>query len=89
MKSSLSSKGQVTIPKAIRDHLGLEPGNGVEFVITSEGTVLVRKHFDTAEPLRGRLRRYAPARPVTIEEMDEAIAREAGRLDREEGRAQP
>jgi antitoxin PrlF len=39
----LSSKGQITIPKAIRDELGLEPGEEVEFEETEQGFVLKRK----------------------------------------------
>lgn len=40
--SKITSKGQVTIPKAIRDELGLLPGAEVEF-IPDEGEVRVRK----------------------------------------------
>lgn len=35
----MTSKGQVTIPKRIRDHLGLKPGSEVEFTIVSEGKI--------------------------------------------------
>ncbi len=41
MPTTLTSKGQVTIPKAIRDHLGLRPGHRVEFVADRRGRVLV------------------------------------------------
>lgn len=79
--STLSSKGQVTIPKAVRDHLELEPGASVEFLIHADGSVQVRKRFDTARPLRGALQRYAPEEPVSLQAMDEATAREVARLD--------
>ena len=36
-------KGQVTIPKPIRDHLGLRPGDRVEFEVDTAGAVVVRK----------------------------------------------
>ncbi|WP_435196830.1 AbrB/MazE/SpoVT family DNA-binding domain-containing protein [Natronomonas sp. EA1] len=36
----VTTKGQVTIPKAIRDRLGIDPGDEVEFVETNEGYVL-------------------------------------------------
>jgi AbrB family looped-hinge helix DNA binding protein len=39
--TNLTSKGQVTIPKAVREHLGLRPGDTVEFRIV-EGEVIVR-----------------------------------------------
>jgi AbrB family looped-hinge helix DNA binding protein len=42
MGHTLTSKGQVTIPKAIRDHLGLKPGSKVEFEIDGVGAVQVR-----------------------------------------------
>ena len=35
----MTSKGQVTIPKRIRDHLGLKPGSEVEFTIAGEGKI--------------------------------------------------
>lgn len=39
--TTLTSKGQVTIPKRLRDHLGLKPGAGVEFVINAAGEVVI------------------------------------------------
>lgn len=41
----ITSKGQVTIPKEIRDRFGLAPGQHVEFVV-EEGRVVVRKAVD-------------------------------------------
>ena len=44
MSNRLTIKGQVTIPKAVRDHLGLQEGcSSVEFVINADGSVTVRK----------------------------------------------
>lgn len=40
--SAITSKGQVTIPKAIRDRLGIHPGDQVEFV-ESAGQIVLRK----------------------------------------------
>ncbi len=42
MTSTISAKGQITVPKAVRDTLGLRPGARVEFELTTEG-VLLRK----------------------------------------------
>ena len=42
MKATLSSKGQVTIPKSCRDHLGLETGTVLDFE-TMDGALIVRK----------------------------------------------
>jgi antitoxin PrlF len=43
MAHQLTVKGQVTIPKRVRDHLGLKPGNGVEFELGPQGEVMLRK----------------------------------------------
>lgn len=40
--TTLTSKGQVTVPKEIRDYLGLAPGSVVDFVLGLHGEVLVR-----------------------------------------------
>ena len=39
--TTLTSKGQVTIPKRVRDHLGLKPGSSVEFEVTADGRVVI------------------------------------------------
>jgi AbrB family looped-hinge helix DNA binding protein len=38
----MTSKGQVTIPKRIRDHLGLKPGSEVEFTVTNDGQIALK-----------------------------------------------
>jgi len=43
MRSRLSAKGRVTIPKEIRESLGLEPGDGVTFELTIGDTVILRR----------------------------------------------
>ena len=43
MSTTLTSKGQVTIPKQIRTALNLEPGCAVEFAINTEGEVVINK----------------------------------------------
>lgn len=42
MSTRMTSKGQVTIPKEVRDLLGLEPGSAVDFVLTPDRQVVVR-----------------------------------------------
>lgn len=85
MSSPVSAKGQVTMPKAIRDHLGLEPGGAVTFVITPEGNVLLQSQFDDARPLRNLLAHLAPDPPPTVEEIDGAIGEEVARRYAAEG----
>jgi AbrB family looped-hinge helix DNA binding protein len=40
MTSTISAKGQITVPKAVRDKLGLRPGARVEFELTATGALL-------------------------------------------------
>ena len=72
MESALTTKGQATIPKPIRDHLRLKPGDRVKFFIQPDGHVVLLSKLP-ASALRG----IAPkrkGRPVSLDEMDEAIA---------------
>lgn len=69
--STLTDKGQTTVPKDIRDHLNLRPGDRIDFVIEPDGrVVLVPASFDVAD-LAGALPR--PKRPVSLEAMKAAI----------------
>ena len=70
--STLTSKGQVTIPKPIRKTLRIEAGDPVEFVVDAEGRVVVRAATSAIEELKGLLRRSGQ-KPVSVEAMDEAI----------------
>lgn len=67
----MSSKGQVTIPKAIRDHLGLDQGDRLTFQIRESGEVVLEPEVVDITALKGML--PGPAQPVSIEEMEEAI----------------
>ena len=71
----------MTVPETVREHLGLQPGNAVEFEVTPGGEVVLRKRPDPAHPLRGLLAAYALDPAPTTEEMDAGIGREVGRLD--------
>lgn len=43
MATTLTSKGQVTIPKPIRDALNLAPGSRVDFAVNADGDIVIRK----------------------------------------------
>jgi antitoxin PrlF len=71
MRSTITSKGQATIPKAVRDHLRLKPGDRVKFFIHPNGSVVLLPMLPISG-LRGILKK--PRRqPVTIEQMREAV----------------
>jgi AbrB family looped-hinge helix DNA binding protein len=61
MASALSSKGQVTIPKRVRDSLGLKPGMQVQFTVVQGYAILEPLPRQGAEELAGALRKYAVA----------------------------
>lgn len=84
--STMTSKGQLTVPKEIRDRLGLEPGDQVRFEILTGGElrISVRKPAPT---IVGRLARYAPKRPLSPKQIDDAIARHLAAEDRRIRRA--
>ncbi|MGH6878417.1 MAG: AbrB/MazE/SpoVT family DNA-binding domain-containing protein [Rhizomicrobium sp.] len=71
MESAITVKGQATIPKAIREHLGLKPGDRVKFFLHPDGSVVLLPKRPAAA-LRGIVR--ARRGPVTIDEMNEAVA---------------
>ena len=77
MGSSITSKGQVTIPKDIRDRLKLQTGDKVEFVVDEEGRVELVPITASVTRLKGMLPK--PKRTVTLEAMDTAIRARAGR----------
>ena len=81
MESALTTKGQATIPKAIREHLGLEPGDRIKFFKHPDGTVVILPKLPTSR-LKGIV---SPRRrrKVSIEEMDEAIV--AGAVEESRG----
>jgi antitoxin PrlF len=52
MATTVTSKGQVTIPKPVRDHLGIAPGSRVEFRCTADGSVVIEKADSPRNPGR-------------------------------------
>lgn len=71
--ATMTSKGQITVPKEVRDTLRLEPGDKVMFVALPNGRATIVPRNRSIEELFGLL--YDPdIPPMTIEEMNEAIA---------------
>jgi AbrB family looped-hinge helix DNA binding protein len=76
MEATLSSKGQATIPKAVRDRLSLKPGDRFKFFFHPDGVLILPK-IPTSR-LKGILPKSA--KPVSLEQIDAAI--EAGANER-------
>ncbi|MEO8662765.1 MAG: type II toxin-antitoxin system PrlF family antitoxin [Bryobacteraceae bacterium] len=69
MESALSIKGQATIPKAIRDHLQVKPGDRIKFFLHPDGTVVILPKIPTSR-LKGIVR---AGRRVSLNAMEAAI----------------
>lgn len=76
--ATVTSKGQVTLPRRIREALRVRPGDRIDFVLAENGEVRVRAGEVDVSELRGLLRRPG-RRPVSLEAIDEAIARRGER----------
>lgn len=75
MIATISSKGQVTFPKAIREQLKLEAGDKVEFTLTANGQILVVPKTASIKKLKGILPK--PDKTVSLDEMEAAIVKGA------------
>jgi antitoxin PrlF len=75
VESAITSKGQATIPKAIREHLRLKPGDRLKFFVHPDGTVVLLPKLPVSA-LRGMLKSRR-RKAVTIEQMERAIAKGA------------
>jgi len=74
--STVTSKGQITIPVDVRRAMGLRAGTRIVFVETGTGSYELRLDSHSVRSLKGIVPK--PPRPVTLEEMDRAIAEAAG-----------
>jgi AbrB family looped-hinge helix DNA binding protein len=78
-QTRLSAKGQVVIPKDVRDALGLKPGQVLDVVRTQNGVLLTpahRKSGRTTDEIFARIREIAPpwhGPPASIEDMNQAV----------------
>ncbi len=82
-QTTLSTKGQVTLPKPIRDALDLKEGDRIAFVVV-DGSILVQPRNGKVEALFGALSSYA-IEGTTLEDFDAAVGE--GISEHVEGRA--
>ncbi len=73
MLATVTVKGQVTVPKAIRDHLKIETGTQLDFKLNEDGSISVRSLKRSALSIVGLLRQPGRA-AVTVEQMNLAVA---------------
>lgn len=71
----ITSEGRVTIPKHVRERLGLRAGDRVDFAVEEDGSVRLRRVGSDVRELFGTIR---ADRHVTVEQMDAAIRRRGG-----------
>ena len=72
--ATLTSKGQITIPKTIRERLRLKVGHKINFVFSSNGEVVMSPACKSVESIFGILERKGQ-KPKTVEEINSAIGR--------------
>jgi antitoxin PrlF len=71
-QTTITSKGQVTIPKNIRDYLGLHSGDKIEFVFTENDEVILKPITKKVDEVFGILHKPG-MKAVTVEEMEAGI----------------
>jgi antitoxin PrlF len=71
--STLTSKGQITVPKLIREHLHVAEGDQVDFAIAANGDVVMHRITGSVSALAGLLHR-PKQKAVSLEDMEHAIA---------------
>jgi len=75
--ATVTSKGQITIPKAVREELGLTEGDRVAFRVLEDGSVVVEPETVDLLELEGALK--PRQKGVTLADMDAAIQNRKGR----------
>lgn len=71
-QATVTTKGQVTIPKAVRDQLELKEGDRIDFIVNDAGEAVIRRVTRSTEEVKGMLaHRAKPA--LTVGQMDRAV----------------
>ena len=71
MSVTLTSKGQITLPKNIREKLNLQIGDKLEFLIQDDGTAKMIPLTSSVKQLKGIVAK--PQKAVSLEDMEKAI----------------
>lgn len=79
--STVTSKGQVTIPAAIRRHIGIDGQHKIAFVLEDDGQVTVRTAVHTLRSIRGAVAPITGRRTIDFDDqIADAIEEEAARI---------
>jgi antitoxin PrlF len=73
--ATMTSQGRISVPREIRKHLGIEPGDGLSFHIGRDGVVTVESETVDFRTLRGMLKRRG--RAISLRAMENAVRRGA------------
>lgn len=76
--STLTTKGQVTIPKRVREILKLDTGDRVEFIMNDDGTVIIEPIKNDVLRLKGMI--AEPKKSVSLEDMKKAITEKGAEI---------
>jgi antitoxin PrlF len=74
-RARLTSQGQITVPKAVREALGARPGDEIEFVPRGDELVVEVRHRRSVLDFAGIAANAAPRIPGTAAELDELVDR--------------
>ncbi len=75
MHATITSKGQLTLPKAIREQLNVSPGDRLDFFVSKEGHLEGVVLKTPVSKLKGMLPK--PSKALSLDEMDAGIAKGA------------
>ncbi|MBF0492823.1 MAG: type II toxin-antitoxin system PrlF family antitoxin [Deltaproteobacteria bacterium] len=71
--STLTSKGQTTIPLEVRDFLKIKSGDRLEYIISKGGEILLKPLHTEVSSLKGLLKKFHKGPAVSLEEMNQVI----------------
>ena len=75
--ATLTSKGQINVPRDVRQRLGVDSGDRIEFVEIEQGVFAIQPAIADVRSLKGLLKK--PAKPVSVEDMNAAVRARAAR----------